>query len=228
MESPRAIAFDLFGTLLNTDTLRADLIPVVTHCGPFIHHWRDRLLAYMLAAAAMRRYEDFDDLVAHALDYAALVHKLSLGPEYRRSLVEAWRYMHPYKDVVPALRALREAGASLAVLTNATAEGGYAALRNAGLGEFFETCLSVDPLRTYKPDPRAYELVTAHFGAAPEQVVFVTSEGWDATGAAEFGMRVAWCNRAGVPPETLGAQPTWTIGSLRDLCALLVRPALAL
>jgi 2-haloacid dehalogenase len=211
--------------LLNIDSLRADLIPVLTHSSAFVQCWRDRLLTYMLTAAAMRRYESFDELTSHALAYSANLHKVNLSDAYHKSLVEAWRFLHPYPDVLPALRSLREAGFTLGVLTNATPEAGCAALENGGLSELIDVSLSAGTIKTYKPDGRAYGLVTSHYGISAEEVVFVTSEGWDATGAAEFGMHVVWCNRSGAPPETLGAKPSGTIASLRELCAILAEAA---
>lgn len=227
MSSPRPIIFDLFGTLLNIDSLRADLVAVVTDSKSFVQTWRDKLLGYMLATAIMRRYESFDQLAAEALAYAASIHSVKLSVSYRHALVDGWRFLHPYSDVLPALRSLRDAGFQLGVLTNATPGTGRAALENAGLSESIDLFLSVDSLRTYKPDRRAYELVTSHCEVPADEIVFVTSEGWDATGAAEFGMRVIWCNRTGHPPETLGARPSCTIGGLAELPALLTDRAIA-
>ena len=72
----------------------------------------------------------------------------------------------------------------------------------------------------FKPDRRVYELVTKHYGAPAERFIFATSNGWDATGAAAFGMRVAWCNRSGMPAETFGPSPAWTLRDLSELKAV--------
>ena len=72
---------------------------------------------------------------------------------------------------------------------------------NSGIAELLDVTLSVESAGVFKPDRRVYELVTAHYGVAAEELIFVTSNGWDATGAAAFGMRVAWCNRIGAPAE---------------------------
>lgn len=226
MLSAGAIVFDLFGTLLDTGSLRAELMPVIKDYKPFLASWSDRLLMYMLATAAMRRYEPFDELADHALAYAAKMHHVNMTDAYRKTLVDGWRYMRPHGDVVPTLTRLREAGYVIATLTNATAEMAAAAVANAGLPELVDTILSADPIRAYKPDPRVYELVTGEY-ADVEELIFVTSEGWDATGAAEFGLRVAWCNRDGSPPETLGANPNWTITSLRELCDIVAKDGVA-
>jgi 2-haloacid dehalogenase len=103
------------------------------------------------------------------------------------------------------------------VLTNGTPATAAAAIANAGIAGLLDVTLSVESAGVFKPDRRVYDLVTAHYGVTAEQLTFVTSNGWDATGAAAFGMRVAWCNRLGAPAETFGPPPAWTI---RDLHAL--------
>jgi 2-haloacid dehalogenase len=226
MRPATAIVFDLFGTLLDIGSLRAELLPVIKDFKPFVQTWRDRLLTYMLATAAMRRYEGFDALAEHALAYAASLHHVNMSDAYRKTLVDGWRFLRPYVDVAPTLRALGQAGVQIGALTNASAEAGEAAIANAGLSELIHVLISVETIRTYKPDPRAYELVTSQFDGA-SRVVFVTSEGWDATGAAEFGLQVVWCNRGGAPPETLGASPQWTIPSLRELCEIVMDEPIA-
>jgi 2-haloacid dehalogenase len=108
-----------------------------------------------------------------------------------------------------------------AVLTNGTPQTARAALRSARLDALIDVTLSVDAVRAFKPDRRVYELATSHFSTAPERLVFVTSNGWDATGAAEFGLRVIWCNRAHAPAETFGAPPAASIRDLTELAGFL-------
>jgi 2-haloacid dehalogenase len=106
------------------------------------------------------------------------------------------------------------------VLTNGTPATAAAAIAGAGLAALLDVTLSVESAGVFKPDRRVYALVTEHYGVAAEQLMFVTSNGWDATGAAAFGMRVAWCNRAGAPAETFGPPPEWTIDSLSTLAEI--------
>ena len=97
----------------------------------------------------------------------------------------------------------------------------YGTLWGQLLQENIETTLYVGSAGVYKPDKRVYELVTERYACAPGDIVFVTSNGWDATGAEVFGYKVAWCNRLNNPPETYGPPPSWTIPSLEALPALL-------
>jgi 2-haloacid dehalogenase len=138
----------------------------------------------------------------------------------RKRLVDAWCNVQAYDDVVPALRALRERGIRCAVLTNGTPETAASATANAGIDALLDVTLSVESAGVFKPDRRVYALVTDHYGVPADRLMFVTSNGWDATGAATFGMRVAWCNRFGAIGETFGPPPEWTIDGLQALVAI--------
>jgi 2-haloacid dehalogenase len=94
-------------------------------------------------------------------------------------------------------------------------------MEHAGIASFVERIFYVDDAGVYKPDERVYALVTDHYGIEPPDVVFVTSNGWDATGGTAFGYRVAWCNRLANPAETFGPPPAWTIATLSALPELL-------
>jgi 2-haloacid dehalogenase len=216
-----AVVFDLFGTLLDIASLRTAAAFVCPTPDAFVATWREKQLAYAFASAIMDRYEDFDALTGHAARFAAAKHQLSLDASQIDALVRAWEYMQPYPDVAATLAALTAAGLRCAVLTNGTPATSRAAMRNAGIEASIEASLYVDSAGVYKPDRRVYDLVTRHYGVAPADLVFVTSNGWDATGAAAYGMRVAWCNRAGNPAETYGPPPAWTLTALDDLPKLL-------
>ena len=217
---PVAIVFDLFGTLLDIASLEAAAADYTADPAPFVTTWREKQIAYAFASTIMNRYEDFDALTMRALQFAAARHGLSVTERDFGRLAGAWQEVRPYGDAREALDELRANGQRCAVLTNGTPRTARSALLSAGLADALDVTLSVDAVRAYKPDARVYALATAYFATTPEQVMFVTSNGWDATGAAAFGFRVAWCNRSGAPAETLGPNPRWTITGLRELTNL--------
>jgi 2-haloacid dehalogenase len=218
---PAAVVFDLFGTLLDIGSLRDAASVVAGDPAAFVATWREKQLAYAFASAIMGAHEDFDAMTEHGLRYAAAKHGVVLAASDATRLVEAWQNVAPYPDAVPALRALGERGLTCAVLTNGTPATSAAAIRNAGIEALLDATLSVESAGVFKPDRRVYALVTERYGVAAERLVFVTANGWDATGAAAFGMRVVWCNRLGAPAETFGPRPEWTLPGLAGLDALL-------
>ena len=217
---PAAVVFDLFGTLLDVASLRDAAAAVAGDPAAFVATWRDKQIAYSFASAIMGTHEDFDAITAHALHYAAAKYGVTLDTLRRKRLLDAWCNVRAYDDVLPALRTLREHGIRAAVLTNGTPATAASATANAGIDALLDVTLSVESAGVFKPDRRVYTLATSHYRVPAGQLLFVTSNGWDATGAAAFGMRVAWCNRAGTPAETFGPAPAWTIGDLRELAAI--------
>jgi len=169
----------------------------------------------------MGTHEDFDAMTRYGARYAAAKHGVALSDDACEELVAAWERVRAYDDALPALQALHASGVRCAVLTNGTPATSLAAMANAGIEGFIDAMLSVESAGVFKPDRSVYALVTTHYACAPADLVFATANGWDATGAAAFGLRVAWCNRLGAPHETFGPPPTWTMRGLHDLPALI-------
>ncbi len=220
---PVAVVFDLFGTLLDIGSLRDAAASVASDPVAFVATWREKQIAYAFASAIMGTHEDFDAMTGHGVRFAAAKHGVTLDAAAQQRLVDAWQNVSAYPDTVPALRVLHEQGVRCAVLTNGTPATSAAAIANAGIEELIDVTLSVESAGVFKPDRRVYELVTDHYGVPAGQLIFVTSNGWDATGAAAFGMRVAWCNRVGAPAETFGPPPEWTLGELQALTTIVAQ-----
>lgn len=198
---PAAVVFDAYGTLLDVHAA------VARHAGRLgppaaavSALWRQRQLEYSWIHAATGSYAPFEDLTARALDVALGQHHVD-DTLLRDDLLAAYRRLDPFPDAAPALAALRQAGLSTAILSNGSPAMLDEAVRAAGLEGLLDAVLSVDPLRTYKPDARVYALATALFGCAPGEVAFVSGNAWDAFGAARFGFRVSWLNRTPQPEE---------------------------
>jgi 2-haloacid dehalogenase len=219
---PVAVVFDLFGTLLDIASLRDAAASVAADPVAFVGTWREKQIAYAFASAIMGTHEDFDAMTGHGLRFAAAKHGVTLDAAAQQRLVDAWQNVSAYPDTVSALTTLRERGVRCAVLTNGTPATSAAAIANAGIADLLDVTLSVESAGVFKPDRRVYTLVTDHYGVPADRLIFVTSNGWDATGAAAFGMRVAWCNRIGAPAETFGPPPAWTIGDLHALAEIAV------
>jgi 2-haloacid dehalogenase len=112
-------------------------------------------------------------------------------------------------------------GRRAAILSNGSPRMLEAAVASAGIGGLLEHVLSIEGAGVYKPDRRVYELASRRLGLAAERICFVSSNGWDAVGAASFGFKAVWANRIGAPRERLPAQPVAVVDSLAALPALL-------
>ena len=218
---PAAIVFDLYGTLLAIDAMRGHAERVGIGDAPsFVDAWRRKQLEYTFLVTIAGAYEDFDALTARALDHVCTARRVVLHAAMRRALCEAWTTMAAYPDVAPALRVLSGRRIPLAVLTNGTPRSADRALEEAGVRELLDEVLSVEAVRAFKPDPRAYALATQRFGCVPGDVLFVSSNPFDVWGGGRFGFQVAWCNRSGGVAETVDPPPAFTIAGLDELPAL--------
>ena len=179
--------------------------------------WRTRQFEYQWLRALSGQYADFMSTTEDALVFAARMLHLELAPEKRSQLLEAYRRLTVWPDVPTALATLKNAGIRLAFLSNMTRSMLDDGIAAAGLHGLFEHVLSTDQIRTYKPDPRAYQLATDALALPREQILFAAFAGWDVAGAKWFGYPTFWVNRLDVPAEELAPAADATG---RDLHAL--------
>jgi len=183
--------------------------------------WRTRQFEYQWLRALSGRYADFRQTTEDALSFSCELLQLDLTPARRDRLMNAYLSLPVWPDVPAALEALKTAGLRLAFVSNATRAILDAGIRNAGLERVFEHVLSTDQIRTYKPDPRAYQLAIDAFGLRREEILFVPFAGWDVAGAKSFGYATYWVNRQNQPVERLGVVPDATGRTLTDLVGFL-------
>lgn len=179
--------------------------------------WRTRQFEYQWLRALSGRYADFWQATEDGLVYAAELLKLDLTLEKRRQLMQAYLELKAWPDAPSALISLKNSGLRLAFLSNATPQILDAAIKNSGLEGIFEHVLSTDSIKTYKPDPRAYQMAMDAFGLTREEILFVAFAGWDAAGAKSFGFTTFWANRLDLPLEQLGVAPDAIGKTLDDL-----------
>ncbi len=209
--------FDLFGTLVNYESLTEKARAYTADPGRLIELWRFKQIALAQAATIMGRFVDFD-----ALTRAALVHSSALcglamtGPDVDE-LSAAWDELPLFEDVPEALERLSGRADALAILTNGTHAMLEKVTRRAGIAQRFDALLSVQDAAKYKPAFDVYQLAVDRFDVPKERIRFVSSNGWDAAGAGEFGFEVVWCNRSGAPREPLWKAPAHIIASLAEL-----------
>ena len=186
--------------------------------------WRTRQFEYQWLRALSGHYADFRQVTEDALVFSAKLLKLDLAPEARRQLMDAYLELKAWPDALPALKSLKSAGYRMAFLSNATAQILDAGIKNAGLEGLFEHVLSTDRIRTYKPDPRAYQMGIDAFKLKREEILFVAFGGWDAAGAKSFGYPTFWVNRLNLPAEELGVMADGSGQNLTDLVSFLNLP----
>ena len=167
----------------------------------------------------MGRHVDFWQVTSDALDYAMA----TLGIEdegLRERLLDCYRTLDAYPEVKAMLEALRGPGMKTAILSNGAPEMLASAVESAGLGDLLDAVLSVEDVGIYKPHASVYRLAVDRLGVDAERICFMSSNAWDANGAAAFGFRVVWVNRFGQTAERLPGEPAAEIETLEALPAL--------
>jgi 2-haloacid dehalogenase len=217
----RAIAFDAYGTLYDVHSVRERADALFPGQGEALSQlWRAKQLEYTWLRAMSDRYIDFSRITEDALRYASRRLGLSLSEAVRDELMDQYLRLSTFPEVGAVLRSLKGAGHRLAILSNGSPAMLAALTRHAGLVDLFDHLLSVDAVKTYKTDFRAYRLATHAFNLSPREILFVSANGWDVSAGAWFGFRTFWVNRSGLPREELGVTPEAEGASLADLPAL--------
>ncbi|WP_044558509.1 haloacid dehalogenase type II [Azospirillum sp. B4] len=215
------LAFDVYGTLIDTQGLVAMLRAIVGDRAPdFSRAWRERQLEYTFRRALMQNYVPFAVCTAQALDHTCDRFKAPLTAEQRAAVLEAYRTLPAFDDAADGLARLRAAGFRLYAFSNGTAEAVRTLLDAAGIAELFLGIVSTDDLRSYKPNPAVYSHFLRAAGAAGAETWLVSSNPFDIIGALSSGWRAAWVRRSpDAPFDPWGIQPTVTVPGLRDLAA---------
>jgi 2-haloacid dehalogenase len=207
-----AVAFDLFTLFDPRGVERAVEAALPGEGAELARLWRGRQFEYAFLRAAAGQYTDFRRVTEDALDVAATARGHALSPATRARLVDAYQELEPWPDARPTLLALRAAGLRLAPLANYAPSMLRALLDRAGFTPLFDHLLSTDLARTFKPDPRAYQLGVDAFALPPARIAFSAFGGWDAAGAAWFGYPTFWVNRLGVLPDRLAPEGAFATG----------------
>ncbi len=217
----RAILFDVYGTLLDVHSAIARAGKELgAHAEAVSRLWRQKQLEYTWVWSLRGEYRSFQTLTESALDYALAAHGVE-STSLKERLLSAYRRLDAFPEVAAALGDLRQRGLRLAALSNGDPDMLEAGLQSAGLRDSLDALLSVAPLRIYKPDRRVYELGRSWAGAAAPDIAFVSANAWDAGGAAAFGFRTFWIDRAGQPPEYDVPRHATVVAGLDDIAAYL-------
>lgn len=196
----QAVVFDAYGTLYDIQSVAAVTEEAFPGYGGIITQiWRIKQLEYTWLRSLMRRYEDFSVITRESLAYSIRVLGLTHDAATFERIMDKYLHLDLYPDALAALGKLR--GRKLAILSNGSSGMLETLVHNSGLDRILDATISVDTRRIFKPAPDAYALIEERLGVRPAEVLFVSSNPWDACGAKAFGLNVAWIER--VSPEAM-------------------------
>lgn len=219
----RVCVFDAYGTLfdVNAAARQAAAEPgqdALSSAWPELAaNWRSKQLQYTWLRAITGDHIDFWTVTQNGLDWALEKSGLQGDAALRARLLELYWELQAYAEVPKMLQTLKDAGMQTAILSNGSKDMLNGAVTSAGLADVLDELLSVDDVGIFKPAASVYQMVLERFKCTADEVLFVSSNGWDVAGATGFGFQTVWVNRAGEPMDRLFAEPHQTLSDLTDI-----------
>ena len=219
-QPPRAVLFDAYGTLFDVYSVALTAEQLFPGSGNALAQlWRDKQIDYtrLVSMSGPRHYQPFWTITRNALKFSADKLGLAQTAEGEERLMNQYRHLSAFPENREVLQALKARGVRTGILSNGDPDMLAVAVKSAGLTELLDDVLSVHATQTFKTDPAAYQVGVDALQLPPKEILFVSSNGWDAIGATWFGYTTLWVNRAGAPLERLNCTPTRTGHSLREV-----------
>jgi len=218
-----AIAFDVYGTLVNPLAIADHLKPLVgDEADRFAELWRAKQLEYSFRRGLMHAYQPFSVCTWQSLLYAEQALGQVLSEESRRTLMERYQHLPPFSDAATGLTSIRRAGHLSAAFSNGETDAVRGVLKSADLLELLDDVISADEVRTFKPDPAVYAHAVERLGRTASATWLVSSNPFDIIGAKTAGLRTAWVKR---DPKAVfdpwGVEPDLVLSRLDQLAPLL-------
>ena len=213
------LAFDVYGTLIDTHGVLAALEELVgEQAKAFSITWREKQLEYSFRKGLMQNYETFAVCTSQALDYTCAYYRIDLNDQKKNELMGIYRTLPAFEDVKAGLTQLKAAGFRLFAFSNGAAEALEVLLSHAGIRDFFLGVVSVDDVKSFKPNPGVYSYFLRRSKSTGGNAWLISSNPFDVIGAISAGMKSAWVRRS---PEAVfdpwGIEPTMTVESLLGL-----------
>jgi 2-haloacid dehalogenase len=218
--------FDAYGTLLDVSAAARSAaaepdFAIISGTWPQIAaDWRARQLQYTWLRAITGEHADFWQVTGDALDWTLDRAGHGNNAALRERLMTLYWDLSAYDDVAGTLAAIKGAGLATGILSNGSPDMLAGAVKSAGIARYLDHVLSVESVGIYKPARAVYDMVGRAFGCAPDEVLFVSANGWDVAAAAGYGFVTAWVNRAGDPVDRLPHRPAHRLDDLTGIAAL--------
>ncbi len=230
------IVFDAYGTLFDVYSISKACERLFPSSGQALAQlWRDKQIDYTRLVSlsdphginGSQHYETFWDITQKALRYSAQKLNLDLSVQHEEQLMQAYEHLEAYEENAMVLERLRSLGLQTAILSNANPQMLERVSQNAQIHHLFDQIVSVDRVRQFKTHPSTYGLIETLFNVQKSEILFVSSNDWDALGATWFGWDAVWLNRQNAPKDRLGPDVSHHIQDLRSLLGLLGKEALS-
>ena len=214
--------FDAYGTLFDV-TSATRIVANEEEYSSFPNHsvkvsnsWRIKQLEYSWLRNIMHEYIDFWQITKDALDFALEENQIK-NEKLRQRLLDVYWNLSAYPEAHDVLTTLKANNIQTGILSNGSNQMLNSAVVSANLKNYLDKIISIDGIAIYKPDPKVYQMVLDQFNCKIEEVLFISSNGWDIAGASKFGFRTLWVNRNLIPKDRLTFMPNKITNNLSTI-----------
>lgn len=222
----KAVVFDAYGTLFDVysiQVLAEKFYP--GHGADIAVKWRDKQIEYTRLitqsdphnASGSQYFRPFWELTRLSLEYTLERLKLERESGQVENLMQQYAHLLPFTENLAVLQKIKDMGLTTAILSNGSVDMLISAVKSAGMEDVLDHLISVDSIRLFKTSPESYGLVQQAIPVNKDEVLFVSSNAWDALGATWFGFTTHWVNRQGLPFEALSPRPHFSGDDLNSV-----------
>ena len=220
MRNIKAIIFDAYGTLFDVNSAAEKCQNKIgDKWESFANYWRTTQLEYTWLRSLMKRHKNFWEITEDSLDKSMKV--FNIDKSMRNELLDLYKTLAPFKEVPVILKQLKEKKYKLAILSNGTPELLDKLIKNNNLENYFDDTFSIEEVGIYKPDPKVYDMPIKKYSFEKKEILFLSSNTWDVSGAGNYGFNSVWVNRNRNIFDNLDFKPNFEIEDLSELMSLI-------
>ena len=220
MKNIKAIIFDAYGTLFDVNSAAEKCKDKIgDKWEPFANFWRTTQLEYTWLRSLMKRHKDFWQITEESLDKSMMA--FNIDPKMKNELLNLYKVLSPFQEVPETLKLLKEKNFKLAILSNGTPSLLNDLVKSNNLNNLFDDLFSIEEVKIYKPHPKVYELPIEKYKIKKNEVVFLSANTWDVSGAGNYGYQSIWVNRNNNIFDNLDYKPNNQIKNLSELINLI-------
>ena len=220
MKKIKAIIFDAYGTLFDVNSAAEKCKEKLgDKWEGFANYWRTTQLEYTWLRSLMRRHKDFWQITEDSLDKSMNFYKIDNS--MRSELLNLYKVLSPFTEVRDTLKKLKQSNYKLAILSNGTPGLLNELVVSNQLKDIFDDIFSVEEAGIFKPDSKVYDLPINKYNIEKNEVLFLSANTWDVSGAGNYGYNTVWVNRNNNIFDKLDFEPSQQISNLSELLDLI-------
>ena len=220
MKNIKAIIFDAYGTLFDVNSAAEKCKDKIgDKWEGFANFWRTTQLEYTWLRSLMKRHKDFWQITEESLDKSMMA--FNIDPEMKNELLNLYKVLSPFQEVPETLKSLKEKNFKIAILSNGTPSLLNDLVKSNNLNNLFDDLFSIEEVKIYKPHPKVYDLPIEKYKIKKNEVVFLSANTWDVSGAGNYGYQSIWVNRNNNIFDNLDYKPDNQIKNLSELISLI-------